>query len=349
MTVRKHIRLLMGAACMSGLLSSCMTLFTSADEMILVNRDTTEPVTIVTADDTLSCSRQLMEVSVKKRHLNQPIRFVSEENVYQDLIPGRRIDSFGFLADLYLYGVGMPIDFATGKIYKPASTTYYVASAPLDSCTALPVKDCRLPSPWRPRGHRLYRHEVRLGIGLGNAMNGRAYDDLYDRTCRELNLSDDPDAFYCGLGAVVNASASLAYFYHLNERWALGLTIGTGGQPYESLARPAAAKGQGQETTYAGDIYSTSWFFMPTVKLHWAFLPTMRCYSKVGLGALSQHNWFAPADDFRPAQRYDERTCHLAYQLSPIGIEVGQSWLRFFCELGYGHEGVLTMGFSTFF
>ena len=350
MKIGKHICVILMAIATAGSLASCMTLFSKSDASILVNRDTTEPLTILTADDTLQASEQLMEIRVRKKHLNRPIRFVSEENVYQELIPGRRIDAFGLLADLYLWGVGLPVDFATGKIYQPANTTYYVASAPADSCPALPVQDCRPPSPWRPREGRLYRHELRLGAAIGNRMNKASHDELYRRTCRELNLTEDPDAFYCGLGAVVNASASLAYYYHLDRRWAVGLIAGTGGQCYESLASREAAHGQQQEsTTYAGDIYSTSWFFIPTVKLHWAFQPAIRFYAKCGVGAMSQHNWFDPADGFRAAQSFDERTWHWAYQLSPVGIEMGKDRLRFYCELGYGHEGVLTMGFSTFF
>lgn len=79
---------------------------------------------------------------------------------------------------------------------------------------------------------------------------------------------------------------------------------------------------------------------------------------------MSQHNWFEPFDlpndayfGYTNAARkaisegshLSERRWHLAGQLSPIGVEVGHSWLRFFVELGYGMEGIFTTGWSCHF
>ena len=344
---------IMVAVCATGLFSSCMTLFSSSRQTIMVNRDSSEQMTIITADDTLSTSEQSTEISVRKKHLNHPIQFISEQNVYQELIPGRRIDEFAFMADLCLDGVGLPIDFATCKIYRPACTTYHIASVSRDSCTTLPVSDHRLASPWKPRSQKLYHHELRIAGSLGNAMHNHSYNKMYDRVCQKMHLIDDPEAFYCGLGAVVNASVSLSYFYHFNQRWAFGLIIGTGNQPYESLALDSTTPHQDQQgeasTSFAGDMYATSWYIIPAFKLHWAFFNNTRYYSKVALGAMNQHNWFVSANSFRSTQRFDERSWHPAYQFSPLGFEVGPSKMRFFAELGYGMEGVLTIGFSTFF
>lgn len=77
MKVGKHICAILMATATAGSLASCMTLFSKSEESILVNRDTTEPLTILTADDTLQASEQLMEIRIRKKHLNRPIRFVS--------------------------------------------------------------------------------------------------------------------------------------------------------------------------------------------------------------------------------------------------------------------------------
>ncbi|MBR1414690.1 MAG: hypothetical protein IJ570_02365 [Prevotella sp.] len=347
------IPLLAAAFVASSLLSSCMTIIQGTRERIIINRDTTEPVSILTADDTLTFQGQSFEVSVKKKHLNRPIQLQSENYVYEAFIPGRSIDWFGVCADACFYTVGLALDFANGAIYHPAQSTYYVSAVPRDSAsTTLPLKDYRVPSVFKPKDGKTYHHELRLGANFGNFMNKASYNRMYDRTCQTLGL-EEYNTWYCGLGAVVNVSASLSYFYHLDPHWAVGLIAGTGRQPYEELGHTVPASDARQdysEQWYDGDMLARSWYFLPAVKLHWAFFNGSRLYSKVGLGAMNQHNWFHCANpDIPNANQMNERRWHPAYQISPLCIEAGKGFLRFYGELGAGMEGIVNMGFSFYF
>lgn len=346
-------RLLAAALVVSSQLSSCMTITQGTRERIIINRDTTEPVSILTADDTLTLQQQTLEVSVKKKHLNRPILLQSDNYVYEPFIPGRSVDWFGFCADACLYAVGLAVDFANGAIYHPAQSTYYVSAVPRDSAsTPLPLKDYRPASVFKPQGGKTYHHELRLGANFGNFLNRTSYYRMYDRVCETLGL-EKYDDWYCGLGAVVNASASLSYFYHLDPRWAVGLIGGTGRKPYKELGHsvpPDDPRHDYPDQQYDGDVMATTWFVLPAVKFHWAFFNGNRLYSKVGLGALSQHNWYqgtTPADP-NTLRIMGERRWHAAYQISPLCIEAGRSFLRFYGEVGAGMEGIVNLGFSIY-
>ncbi len=375
-----HLLLLLQAAFLSSLLTGCMTIFTPSSETIFINRPTAEPVTIITASDTLVAEGQPIELSLKKKLLNKPIQIASEEYEYQTLIPGRRTDWWGFFADLYFSeGVGLIVDYSSGAIYHPREKSYYVMAARKDTLRSeLPVADHRAPSPFKPTTYgakRHYRHELRLGLSIGNALHNGCYDRMSQRVADRLHLNGYEGELDCGLGAVANFAASLSYYYHLDDHWAVGMIAGTGTRPngdagYTELDpdwKQSWRNDWHSDTppeVYVGSMESTSWFFLPSAKYYWAFTPGTRLYSKAALGLMSQHNWFGPYDlpndayfgprnAARPAlseiSRLSERRWHVAGQLSPVGVEVGRSWLRFFAELGYGMEGIFIAGWSCYF
>lgn len=375
-----HLLLLLQAAFLSSLLTGCMTIFTPSSETIFINRPTAEPVTIITASDTLVAEGQPIELSLKKKHLNKPIQIASEEYEYQTLIPGRRTDWWGFFADLYLSeGVGLIVDYSSGAIYHPREKSYYLMAARKDTLRSeLPVADHRAPSPFKPTTYsakRHYRHELRLGLSIGNALHNGCYDRMSQRVADRLHLNGYEGELDCGLGAVANFAASLSYYYHLDDHWAVGMIAGTGTRPngdagYTELDPDWKQSWRNDCHTdtppevFVGSMESTSWFFLPSAKYYWAFTPGTRLYSKAALGLMSQHNWFGPYDlpndayfgprnAARPAlseiSRLSERRWHVAGQLSPIGVEVGRRWLRFFAELGYGMEGIFITGWSCYF
>lgn len=375
-----HLLPLLQATFISGLLTGCMTIFSPSSETILINRPTAEPVTIITASDTLVAEGQPIALSLKKKHLNKPIQIASEEYEYQTLIPGRRTAWWAILADLYFTeGVGLIVDYSSGAIYHPRQKSYYVKAARKDTLRSkLPVADHRAPSPFKTtiyNAKRHYRHELRLGLSIGNTLHDGCFDRMSQRVADRLHLNGYMDELYCGLGAVTNFAASLSYYYHLNDRWAVGMIAGTGTRPngYEGYMDPDPNWKQGWPSdwptdtppeVFVGNMESTSWFFLPSAKYYWGFTPGARVYSKAAVGLMSQHNWFEPFDlpndtyfGYTNAARkaisegshLSERRWHLAGQLSPFGVEVGSSWLRFFVELGYGMEGIFTMGWSCHF
>ena len=199
---------------------------------------------------------------------------------------------------------------------------------------------------FKPRHAKQYHHELRLSANIGNRMDKTSYRQMYDQTCRTLSL-EEYDTWYCGIGFATNFSASLSYFYHFSQQWALGIIGGTGEQPFEELAyTPQQTAPDRSAQEYAGYIKATSWFVMPTAKFHWAFFDSSRLYSKAALGGLSQHNFFHAERPFQPASKPDKRTWRLAYQLSLLGIEAGKGHLRGFGEVGFGMEGIVNFGLS---
>ena len=333
--------------CASLLLSSCMTIFTGTTENILVNRDTTEPVTIVTADDTIVSSDQPISLRLKKKHLNQPIHFSSPHYRYQSLIPGRKVDWLGAYFDLYSCGIGLAVDAGTGALYHPAEHSYYIAAVSKDSTEAqLPVNDRRVPSLLKPRCSAFYHHELRLQGSLGMDFNNSSYNDMRDRVCTELKMQNN---LLLDLG--LNAAIGLAYFYHFDERWAAGLSVGTSRREADDLVHYSEKDANGERHNEGGTMHCTAWYLLPAAKCHWLFFSGCRLYTKVSAGLLWQHNWFSDSANTPPPphQRYNERGCHLAYQFSPLCIEVGKTHLHAFAELGYGMEGIFSAGISYHF
>lgn len=340
------------------LLSSCMTIFEGTKATITVGCDVPDPVTAITSTDTLTFTNQPMTLQLKRNHLDQPIRFESEHWALQSLVPGRRSNPYSLLS-LCFTGVGILVDIVSGAAYKPVQNYYHVDAARKDTLSApLPLLDYQkslsnvekpsfmAPLPSRP----FFCHELRLSVNFGNVFNNASYDRFGKLARENQHLTEDPDAFSCGLGSVMNASISLSYFYHLNPQWSAGLIVGTGRRPYDDLVIEKTTTPQGNDASeplYAGNLNCTDWYFMPAAKLKWYFMHKSCIYSKVAFGAMSQHEYFKAVncDLFNDSRR----TWHVAYQLSPIGIEVGSGSLRFFTELGYGMEGVVNIGTSYHF
>ena len=48
-------------------------------------------------------------------------------------------------------------------------------------------------------------------------------------------------------------------------------------------------------------------------------------------------------DEYRH-EHFDEVKWRSAYQLTPVGIDLGNRFIHFYSELGYGFQGVFTIG-----
>lgn len=351
------MRDLLSLIIVSLLLSSCMTIIEGTKATITVGCDVPEPVTAITSTGTLTFTNQPMTLQLKRNNLNQPIHFESEHWAFPSLVPGQRNNPYSLLS-LCCTGVGILVDIVSGAAYKPVQNYYHVDAARKDTLRApLPLLDYRqnlstdkpsFKAP--PSSTPFFRHELRLSANFGNVFNNASYDHFGQLVRESQHLIDDPDAFSCGLGAVINASISLSYFYHFNPQWSAGLIVGTGRRPYDDLVIENITSAQGNDPNqplYAGHLNCTDWYFMPAAKLKWCFMSKSCLYSKAAFGAMSQHEYFA-ADNCNLFND-SRRTWHAAYQLSPVGVEMGSGSMRFFAELGYGMEGVVNIGMSYHF
>lgn len=83
---------------------------------------------------------------------------------------------------------------------------------------------------------------------------------------------------------------------------------------------------------------------MPEVHYTWLGNRNFTLYSKVGMG-ISYYQLRSNSSNF---PNIKENKMRLAYQLSPVGIELGSHRLRFTSELGYGLQGIWNIGLAYY-
>ena len=89
--------------------------------------------------------------------------------------------------------------------------------------------------------------------------------------------------------------------------------------------------------------------FMVHLKINWLNRKHVNLYSKVGQGIMA---WNYRLEEYRP-DMYDivmpsnelSERYNYAYQIVPIGIELGNQQYAGFMQLGFGMEGMLSIGF----
>lgn len=225
--------------------------------------------------------------------------------------------------------------------YTMKHNLYHALLAALLIMTALPVSAQQT------------RHELRAGLAIGEDPH---LQHRFDDYLKAYPLDDDGGI--CGWnGGGPEWSAHLEYFYHLNQRWAVGGSVGIGTSsksaylPWDEKYNPEHP----DPVTYVigGIAYSLfpeteltlrshSYFAMPTVKYTWYGHNRFRLYSKAGLGL--QYYRLNVTSHIPPIPEWDEHKLKMAYQLSAVGIEVGGERMRGFTELGYGRQGIFNMG-----
>ena len=82
---------------------------------------------------------------------------------------------------------------------------------------------------------------------------------------------------------------------------------------------------------------------MPKVKLNWIEKPKLTLYSTVGLGLCIDFYNTVNLNDRGMLINKSNSVFMLAYQFSPIGIEVGKKTV-FFMEAGIGNAGSIIAG-----
>lgn len=189
------------------------------------------------------------------------------------------------------------------------------------SCSSLSAKN---------RDKNIDRHEVSIGYGVmpGSEWIGSFENAIkYPKENEPYNLSKNSH-----YGAV-----SLDYNFRLNKRIGLGVGVVYAYAEKDISFFPA------HSDVLSGKEYNNFLSIMPKVKLNWIEKPKFTLYTTVGLGLCI---------DFYNTMNINERgglinksnsTFMLAYQFSPIGIEVGKKTV-FFMEAGIGNAGSVIAG-----
>lgn len=183
------------------------------------------------------------------------------------------------------------------------------------------------------------RHEFSASLGFGPNMADKEVNSVLDQyfVHRDWNFKGE-----CGdiLGESF-ASINLEYYYRLNERWALGAIMGWG-YASKSYYRIPIEEDAGMTSKY--------FYMAPSLKYAWFLKGIFRLYSRLATGAIRQHTtfdisrWQDGHDTTMTDTCSDEVKWKLAYQLTPVGFDFGIEPIRVYSELGYGCQGVFTIG-----
>lgn len=196
----------------------------------------------------------------------------------------------------------------------------------------------------QPLSAQSKRHEIKVGIGFGNDSH---YTKVMDDYKKAYHLEAEGECF--GLLLDCNLSIYGEYLYHLNSMIAVGGTIGystLSGSIYDANGYYYDRNGERIDGGPSIGIDTHTFFVMPTLKATWVRFPHVSLYSR---GAAGLAHYKLSTEYLVSLPPRDESRIKGIYQVSPIGVEVGGEHVRFFSELGYGVEGIFSLGATWHF
>ena len=123
---------------------------------------------------------------------------------------------------------------------------------------------------------------------------------------------------------------NLMYNYRINSRVAFGAIYSYSGMK-EDIYSDNLQIGKSQTSFHT---------IMPMFKFNWFNKPLVTMYTRIGIGLVLS---FDKEEYFTGVEDYHSKNAYLAWQVSPVGIEIGKS-LAGFLELGFGTTGLFSAG-----
>lgn len=190
---------------------------------------------------------------------------------------------------------------------------------------------------------RYFRHEVNVSIGITSVRSGWSDDyenDVMSRFGLVVGKGGADGVIYESMGGPDlrrdNPLKAISYYYHFDHHFAFGGLFGFCnvedwlGYPAEYRSEKIQKKGY----TY---VKGTSIFVMPSVK--WSYLNSRWCslYMKTSLG-LHFQSLHLDSETIQSEQtdEFDKNHLSLAYNITPLGWEIGKQQLRWFMEISVG-------------
>lgn len=189
---------------------------------------------------------------------------------------------------------------------------------------------------FQPIAAQSKRHEVKIGFGVGDDTHYNKIINDYKKAYQLEDVGESYDNFL----ADYNISIWAEYLYHFNNHLAVGGTAGyskVDGCTYFTGAFSQAEEGNHKSI----DLDTHTFFVMPSVKATWFNFTHVSLYSR---GAAGLAHYQLTTENSQGIIPRDESRIKGIYQLSPVGVEVGGERVRFYSELGYGIEGVFSLG-----
>lgn len=206
-------------------------------------------------------------------------------------------------------------------------------------------------NPFRHSRQQYGKHEFGLMFGGGGiATNEHASDRLFDRMYA-LYAMDKVENKYDGVDKPAAGHLVLNTFYRYYPIERLGIGIDLGFAPhwtYEMYRYDFHQSAPGHwkyDKTVTGKLRQWMLFAMPEVKYVWLNTNSIQLYVKAGIGA--GIHYLRYSDDDSPVRhRHSETHWRLAYQATPLAIQIGRKHVRGIVEVGYGYEGIVAAGVS---
>lgn len=121
------------------LLSSCATIITGTQAKININGQQQEPVDIATRTKTYEQVMLPYLLTVEKKNLDEKISVTSEHYIYQDFIPGKKINLW-LLGNIVAGGfIGLGIDALTGAIHDAENKNIDLKYSPKENLPSSPT------------------------------------------------------------------------------------------------------------------------------------------------------------------------------------------------------------------
>lgn len=190
-----------------------------------------------------------------------------------------------------------------------------------------------------PQGNDFYRHEVRLSGCFSPLYKNSFYRQFRDDLLTQHSLEHSEPVTE---SLIESIGWSAEYFYRLNKWLAIGCLGGQSRSKNDLFANYDIVDSL---SVSGGNMRTDNWYVMPSVKLNWAIMGGIQCYSKAAIGIQRQRMLFLPSERSNNLPELNEQKWKFAWQVSALGVEIGTRF-KFFAEIGYGWQGVFNMGFS---
>ncbi|MBP3252883.1 MAG: hypothetical protein J6M30_00025 [Bacteroidales bacterium] len=163
------------------------------------------------------------------------------------------------------------------------------------------------------------KHELGISAGLLPTTDSRMFADiLVEIITFGLVAPDDMTAY---------GSYALDYGYHYSDEITFGAFAGYS-------ANKTDYKKTYQGVDYKEENLRRYYYFVPTAKLTWSHGNTVNFYSYAGVGVCYKSERTKATDNNNVPTETDN-SVKLAFQITPIGMEIGKAF-KFF--VGFGHR-----------
>ena len=356
--------------------SSCATMFTGTKADIFIDGDVNEPVTISSSAGVYKDVSLPTFVEVKRRHLNgQHIQINSDHHAFEDIVLEKDFNGWA-LASAVSGITPFLIDLMTNAVSKPKFDQFFiipkdglttagtlhgkrptVQASTMSSETKATLREKRLPV-------KFPRHEFNATLGFGPNQADRFTKRFVDDFIQSMHMEVEGE---CGdIFGNSYVVGKLEYHYRLNRKWDIGAFVAWAGSSEGYTDEHDDAMEEHQQDNPGTITYGYSkgrgFSLAPSVRYTWYETRNCRLFSRVSLGMMRHHLKF-DIEEMKYGNitkrlgvgstiredSFEKTKWRMAYQFSPIGINVGTGPLRFFAEIGYGCLGVCNVGLGFCF